>query len=322
MTPRRKGRAPRERVNARVAALIAGASRRANCSAGVDRSWRTAHVDGVTEGSAASFAPLAARRAADRARRGAARDGRRLQRAEAQERQFVRSCHMPRVHAPAQRVAGPRTHRSLFRLRRRARRRVRAKAKRICVRAPKQAASLRSRSLLRRRETAMNDHSASVARRGPPPGRRAASVAGKQKAPYLIVLALAIFGVAYTSIAQQPLFGYWEFLGLAVGVACVVIGWRNTQDRRERIAIARTQLAALGGLSRRDEHRAVAEREHLSERSGDRPRAAAAAGARHLRRGRSHFRGYRRARPGARRRRAGDRLVQAISRSFSRWASW
>lgn len=89
----------------------------------------------------------------------------------------------------------------------------------------------------------MNDHSASV------PAPRASSEPSlglggwaKQKAPYLAVLLLAIFGVAYTSIAQLPLFGYWEFLGIAVGVACVVIGWRKTDDRRERMLIARTQL--------------------------------------------------------------------------------
>ncbi|MBY6242094.1 hypothetical protein K3F48_13000 [Methylosinus sp. Sm6] len=64
----------------------------------------------------------------------------------------------------------------------------------------------------------------------------------RQKAPYFAVLILAIFGVAYTSIAQKPLFGYWEFLGAAVGVACVAIGWRKTQDKRERYVIARTQL--------------------------------------------------------------------------------
>lgn len=87
----------------------------------------------------------------------------------------------------------------------------------------------------------MNSHSASVAKAQPGP-RLGTSGWLKQKAPYLIVLALAIFGVAYTSVAQQPLFGYWEFLGVAVGVACVAIGWRQTKDRRERIVIARTQL--------------------------------------------------------------------------------
>lgn len=63
-----------------------------------------------------------------------------------------------------------------------------------------------------------------------------------RKAPYLAVLALAILGVAYTSLSQRPLFGYWEFLGAAIGVACVAIGWRKTSDRSARYEIARTQL--------------------------------------------------------------------------------
>lgn len=40
--------------------------------------------------------------------------------AEAQERQFVRPGHTPRVQRPRSELRGPRTHRSLFRLRRRA----------------------------------------------------------------------------------------------------------------------------------------------------------------------------------------------------------
>lgn len=70
----------------------------------------------------------------------------------------------------------------------------------------------------------------------------------RQKAPYLIVLALAILGVAYTSIAHRPLYGYWEFLGLAIGVACVVIGWRKTDDRQARFHIALTQALHWGAF--------------------------------------------------------------------------
>lgn len=63
----------------------------------------------------------------------------------------------------------------------------------------------------------------------------------RRKAPYLAVLALALLGVAYTSLLDRPLYGYWEFLGVAIGVACVAIGWRETQDRRARFEIARIQ---------------------------------------------------------------------------------
>ena len=61
------------------------------------------------------------------------------------------------------------------------------------------------------------------------------------KLPYLAVLVLAMFGVAYTSITGSPLYGYWELLGLAVGAACVIIGWRQTDDKMERRRILLTQ---------------------------------------------------------------------------------
>lgn len=70
----------------------------------------------------------------------------------------------------------------------------------------------------------------------------------RQKAPYLIVLSLAIFGVAYTSISHRPLHGYWEFLALAIGSACVVIGWRGTDDRQVRVRIALTQALHWGAF--------------------------------------------------------------------------
>ena len=70
----------------------------------------------------------------------------------------------------------------------------------------------------------------------------------RQKAPYLIVLLLAVLGVAYTSIAHQPLYGYWEFLALAIGIACVAIGWSKTDSRQERIRIARTQALHWGAF--------------------------------------------------------------------------
>ncbi len=69
-----------------------------------------------------------------------------------------------------------------------------------------------------------------------------------QKAPYLIVLALAILGVAYTSIAHRPLYGYWEFLALAIGGACVAIGWRKADDKQARIDVVRTQALHWGAF--------------------------------------------------------------------------
>ncbi|HEY1364026.1 MAG TPA: hypothetical protein VGF60_17430 [Xanthobacteraceae bacterium] len=52
--------------------------------------------------------------------------------------------------------------------------------------------------------------------------------------PYIIVLALAVAGVAYTNISRQPLIGYWEFLTLAMAVLCVVTEWPKVADRSSR----------------------------------------------------------------------------------------
>ena len=59
----------------------------------------------------------------------------------------------------------------------------------------------------------------------------------RRQLPYIAALVLAIAGVAYTNISQQPLTGYWEFLALAVGVVCVVTQWEYFPDRDARIRL-------------------------------------------------------------------------------------
>ncbi len=65
----------------------------------------------------------------------------------------------------------------------------------------------------------------------------------RQALPFLTVLVLAIFGVAYTNISGKPLVGYWEFLAVAIGVVCVVNAWPKTEDRRARVRLIGTQAA-------------------------------------------------------------------------------
>jgi hypothetical protein len=55
------------------------------------------------------------------------------------------------------------------------------------------------------------------------------------------VLALTIFGVAYTSVSHQPLVGYWQFLAVAVGLVCVTTGWLHIHDRKARLRMVWTQ---------------------------------------------------------------------------------
>jgi hypothetical protein len=59
--------------------------------------------------------------------------------------------------------------------------------------------------------------------------------------PYLIVLALTILGVAYTSVSHQPLIGFWEFLALAMGIVCISTGWLHAHSREARFRVLWTQ---------------------------------------------------------------------------------
>jgi hypothetical protein len=70
----------------------------------------------------------------------------------------------------------------------------------------------------------------------------------RRKLPYLAAFMLACFGVAYTSISHQPLYGYWEFLAVVTGVACVAIGWGTVTEREDRIKLMWRQAAHWGAF--------------------------------------------------------------------------
>src|SRR5262245_47056720 len=59
--------------------------------------------------------------------------------------------------------------------------------------------------------------------------------------PYIAVLILAIAGVAYTNISNEPLVGYWEFLAIVMAVVCVVTQWDSAQDGRARFRLILAQ---------------------------------------------------------------------------------
>jgi hypothetical protein len=61
--------------------------------------------------------------------------------------------------------------------------------------------------------------------------------------PYLAVLALAIFGVAYSNFSGHPINGYWEFLAIAMGLLCIFLRWPNAPDREGRLKLVWTQAA-------------------------------------------------------------------------------
>jgi hypothetical protein len=61
--------------------------------------------------------------------------------------------------------------------------------------------------------------------------------------PYLLVLALALFGIAYTSFARTPMTLYWIVLAPLIGLICVVSRWPELPGRDERIRLIWTQIA-------------------------------------------------------------------------------
>ena len=63
----------------------------------------------------------------------------------------------------------------------------------------------------------------------------------QRRLPYIVVLALAVAGVAFTNVSAQPLTGYWEFVALVTGVLCIITEWKNVGDRQARQRLMWTQ---------------------------------------------------------------------------------
>jgi hypothetical protein len=63
----------------------------------------------------------------------------------------------------------------------------------------------------------------------------------KSEWPYLLMLVLAVVGVAYTSISRAPMALYWVILAPLMGVICVAARWRDVHDRDGRLRLIWTQ---------------------------------------------------------------------------------
>jgi hypothetical protein len=59
--------------------------------------------------------------------------------------------------------------------------------------------------------------------------------------PYVVVLILTLFGVAYASFSRQSMVGYWEFLAPVIGLLCVGIAWPHAPDKAARLRLVWTQ---------------------------------------------------------------------------------
>jgi hypothetical protein len=63
----------------------------------------------------------------------------------------------------------------------------------------------------------------------------------KREWPYLLVLLLALFGIAFTSFLRSPITLYWIVLAPLIGVICIVTRWRDVPDRDARVRLVWTQ---------------------------------------------------------------------------------
>ena len=61
--------------------------------------------------------------------------------------------------------------------------------------------------------------------------------------PFMLALALSIFGVAYSNFSGHTINGYWEFLAIAMGLVCITTGWPNAPERKTRFHLVWTQVA-------------------------------------------------------------------------------
>jgi len=66
--------------------------------------------------------------------------------------------------------------------------------------------------------------------------------------PYLAMLALALFGVACTSVAHQPLTLYWLALTPFIGIVCVITAWKNAGHRDQRSRLIWAQALHWGAV--------------------------------------------------------------------------
>ena len=82
-----------------------------------------------------------------------------------------------------------------------------------------------------------------------PPADPGIETAGQRKTsiwikelPYTLILVLTLIGVAYTSLSDEPLVIYWEFLAFAISVMCIVTGWQTANDKEARLRLFSTQV--------------------------------------------------------------------------------
>ncbi len=66
--------------------------------------------------------------------------------------------------------------------------------------------------------------------------------------PYVAILVLAVFGVAWTSVARQPMTYYWLALTPLIGLVCVITRWSAAPTREGRLHLIVTQALHWGAV--------------------------------------------------------------------------
>jgi hypothetical protein len=70
----------------------------------------------------------------------------------------------------------------------------------------------------------------------------------KREWPYLAILVLALLGVAYTTVAGQPIMIYWLLLAPFIGIVCVVTRWHDVQGREAQSRLIWTHALHWGAV--------------------------------------------------------------------------
>jgi len=70
--------------------------------------------------------------------------------------------------------------------------------------------------------------------------------------PYIVILAMALMGVAYSSLTASPITLYWLLLAPLTCIVCIVSGWHAAATREGRVRLVWMQVlhwvAVLGAI--------------------------------------------------------------------------
>lgn len=72
-------------------------------------------------------------------------------------------------------------------------------------------------------------------------GNRGTTTLWRRHVPYLLILLLALAGVAYSNVSQRPLAGYWELVAMITGGVCIFTEWDKNEDKQARVRLIWTQ---------------------------------------------------------------------------------